>query len=99
MQISGAEVQNLFEPIVSQIVGMVQAQIMQATSNGKPPKTVLLAGGFGMNEYLKKRIQAAVSSQGVEVHRMKDWYEYLDINENGRQADEHLAIRQLYKGP
>lgn len=73
-EISGREVKSLFEPVIREILGLVrsQIQITEARNSGRGPKAVLLAGGFGRNEYLKRRIQAEVG-EAVRVERMKDW--------------------------
>lgn len=70
--ISGKEVQDLFEPVISEILDLVRSQIAETRKAGRVTKAVLLAGGFGRNEYLKKRIQAEVG-ESVKVARMKDW--------------------------
>jgi hypothetical protein len=71
-EIPGKKVEELFEPVVLQILGLVRSQIDE-TKRSKAVKAVLLAGGFGRNEYLKQRIQTAVGD-GVKVERMRDWY-------------------------
>ncbi|KAI1736876.1 actin-like ATPase domain-containing protein [Xylaria scruposa] len=64
------KMKELFEPIISKILDLVTLQISEAKKNGKTVKAVLLAGGFGRNEYLKKRIQQQVDMT-VKVERMK----------------------------
>lgn len=66
LRISGQEVKDVFEPVIEEILGLVQGQI---TNTKKPVKAVLLAGGFGSSEYLRKRIQAAISA-GIDVRKV-----------------------------
>jgi hypothetical protein len=49
--------QKIFEPVITEILPLVQAQI---DASEKTVKAVLLAGGFGPNVYLQKRIQESV---------------------------------------
>lgn len=71
-EISGKHVKELFEPVISEILRLVKSQTAETKKRGSVAKAVLLAGGFGRNEYLKKRIQAEVGDH-VKVERMKDW--------------------------
>ncbi|KAK0100291.1 hypothetical protein ONS96_007572 [Cadophora gregata f. sp. sojae] len=59
VKISGRELQQIFEPVIAQILSLVTAQI-RATH--KQVTAVLLAGGFGTSKYLMKRIQDEVGS-------------------------------------
>ena len=70
--ITGNQVKALFEPVVSEVVGLVKSQIVETKKNEKTVVAVLLAGGVGRNEYLRKRIQEAVG-ETVRVERIKDW--------------------------
>ncbi|KAK7733993.1 hypothetical protein SLS53_007988 [Cytospora paraplurivora] len=67
LEISGARMRKIFDPVVSQIVQLVNGQIKAVD---KSVNAVLLAGGFGRNEYLRKSIQTAVGD-GVKVKRME----------------------------
>jgi hypothetical protein len=57
------KVKDLFEPIIANVVGLVQAQIK---STKKRSNAVLLVGGFGRNMYLHKCIQQVVGAH-IEV--------------------------------
>ncbi|KAI1154192.1 actin-like ATPase domain-containing protein [Nemania diffusa] len=70
-EIPGKRVKELFEPVIAEILGLVNSQIAETRRNEKIVKAVLLAGGFGRNEYLKKRIQQEVG-ETIKVERMKD---------------------------
>lgn len=47
----------VFEPIMKDVIGLVQEQARLA---GNRVQAVLLVGGFGQSDYLKQRIQRAV---------------------------------------
>ncbi|KAF2011913.1 actin-like ATPase domain-containing protein [Aaosphaeria arxii CBS 175.79] len=51
--------QEIFEPIIKDVINLVQEQISMA---GSDVAAVLLVGGFGQSEYLKDRIQTSVGS-------------------------------------
>ncbi|ORY66494.1 uncharacterized protein BCR38DRAFT_473718 [Pseudomassariella vexata] len=70
-EISGKTVKKLFDRVVDKILKLVTSQIEETKKRKKVAKAVLLAGGFGRNEYLKKRIQETVGL-AVKVEKMKD---------------------------
>lgn len=72
LSISTSRMKKIFGPVVEQILGLVDDQVRRVKGGGRQVNTVLLAGGFGKNEYLKERIQAAVGKT-VRVKRMPDW--------------------------
>lgn len=72
LEVSGSRMKKIFESVVSQIVVLVRGQLSEVKKSGKVVKAVLLAGGFGRNEYLRKRIQTEVGTR-VKVKKMKDW--------------------------
>jgi len=57
-----AEMRDIFEPVIMEIIKLVQKQI-KATST--EIRSLLLVGGFGQNNYLKDRLRASL--KGVEV--------------------------------
>ncbi|KAI0118816.1 actin-like ATPase domain-containing protein [Nemania sp. FL0031] len=71
IEVSGREVKALFEPVISDILKLVNSQISETKKKEKSVKAVLLAGGFGRNEYLKKRIQEEVGGM-IQVQKMKN---------------------------
>ncbi|KUJ11277.1 uncharacterized protein LY89DRAFT_241035 [Mollisia scopiformis] len=66
LKISGQEVKEIFEPVIQEILALVKGQI---TNTRKPVKAVLMAGGFGLSEYLRKRIQGAISTD-IDVRKV-----------------------------
>ncbi|CZS93503.1 uncharacterized protein RAG0_03781 [Rhynchosporium agropyri] len=63
--------QNVFEEVISKIQGLVRDQIAQTRGS---VKEVILAGGFGNNPYLKKRLEKIdlVVNQGIKVQHFED---------------------------
>lgn len=68
LEITGKEISDVFEPVVREIVKLVKAQL-EATR--KTVTTVLLAGGFGRNNYLRTRLQEAVG-RGISVMKVNN---------------------------
>lgn len=60
LEIPGKDLREIFEPVMTEIVKLVRAQI-RATK--KDVKAVLMAGGFGRNEYLRARLQDEVGAE------------------------------------
>ncbi|KAG6358851.1 hypothetical protein INS49_012370 [Diaporthe citri] len=77
LKISCERMKEIFSPVIKDILKLVKGQIeevqKQQKLQGQEAKinAVLLAGGFGRNEYLRDRIQAAVG-QNVTVKKMED---------------------------
>jgi len=63
VEITGKRLQKIFEPVITEVLGLVNAQIK--ATKPKAVTAVLLAGGFGRSEYLKKRIQEQVGDTKV----------------------------------
>jgi hypothetical protein len=70
LSISGQEISNVFEPVIREIVQLVNAQI-EATQ--KKVKAVLLAGGFGRNDYLLAKLEEAVGND-IGVRKVTNGY-------------------------
>lgn len=60
--------QRVFDPVISKIIDLVRGQI----ASSKTVKAVLLAGGFGKNAYLQKKLKEGIKH--VEVRPIKDRY-------------------------
>jgi len=71
-EISGEEVKQLFDPVVHDILDMVKWQVAETEKRGRTVKMVLLAGGFGWNPYLQRKIKALVGDH-IIVKRMDNW--------------------------
>lgn len=73
LTISSSKIKRIFAPVIEKILELVKDQMKEVQGRGKGKvNAVLLAGGFGRNEYLKDSIQAAVG-KAVKVKRMIDW--------------------------
>ena len=57
LELTLTEMQNIFEPVISEILTLIQRQIQETENNGKKVKLILLVGGFGNSPYLQRRIQ------------------------------------------
>ena len=55
--LKGSDLNTIFEPVVLQVIKLIEDQI---SASGAPVKAILLVGGFGASQYLKERIRAAV---------------------------------------
>ncbi|CZR55613.1 uncharacterized protein PAC_05501 [Phialocephala subalpina] len=63
VEITGRRLQKIFEPVILEVLALVNAQIK--ATRPKVVTAVLLAGGFGRSEYLKKKIQEEVGDTRV----------------------------------
>ncbi|CZR67541.1 uncharacterized protein PAC_17440 [Phialocephala subalpina] len=63
VEITGIELHTIFEPVIAEILALVNAQIK--ATRPKVITAVLLAGRFGRSEYLKKKIQEEVGDTRV----------------------------------
>lgn len=62
-RMTGAQVSQIFEPVVQEVVMLVKGQI---AATGKKVKAVLMVGGFGQNAYLRETIRSAIDPS-IEV--------------------------------
>lgn len=64
--LEGTEVRQIFEPVIDTTVKLVMEQVKGCA---RPIKSVVLVGGFGDNEYLRKEIEKEVKAhdQSTEV--------------------------------
>jgi hypothetical protein len=63
LRLSGKDVSDIFEPVISEILKLVKDHIRATKKN---VKEVLLVGGFGSNVYLRNRLQEEVG-RAIEV--------------------------------
>ncbi|KAJ5921154.1 Hsp70 family chaperone [Penicillium verhagenii] len=66
---------ELRENVFDKVINIVQAHVSNQIANTKKPvKAVLLAGGFGKNPYLKKRLQEidSVMRHGIKVIQIEN---------------------------
>lgn len=81
LKVSCDTIKKVFSTVIEKILKLVKGQIKEVQKQTDKTKTegheeakinaILLAGGFGRNEYLKESIQEAVG-KNVKVKRMED---------------------------
>ncbi|EXM19166.1 hypothetical protein RAB80_011500 [Fusarium oxysporum f. sp. vasinfectum] len=69
---SGEKVQQIFEPLVVDIIRLVNEQVQSAMleRSGTPINGIFLVGGFGASQYLKARLEKA--NRGIQVIQPDD---------------------------
>lgn len=72
LHISVSTMKQIFAPVIEQILKLVDDQIRRVQEGNHQVNAILLAGGFGKNEYLKESIQALVG-KAMKVKRMPKW--------------------------
>lgn len=71
LEIPGKDIKAVFEPVVKEIIKCVKTQIRATNTANRKVKAVLLAGGFGRNEYLRSRLKSALGDN-VEVRKVEN---------------------------
>lgn len=72
LEVPGEEVKRIFDCVIPEILNLVRGQIHKVRQDNKIVKAVLLAGGFGRNEYLKRSIERTVGDS-VKVKMIENW--------------------------
>lgn len=70
LKIKAAELREIFDPIINQIIELVKGQI-RATN--RTVKAVLLVGGFGQNNYLKESLRNALGNSVRVLQPVNAW--------------------------
>ncbi|KAI9836586.1 MAG: hypothetical protein M1819_001218 [Sarea resinae] len=70
LRMTRAEIQAIFEPVISEVLSLVQGQIEASRAT---PKAVLLVGGFGQSAYLRDRIRAMVGADMEVLQSPNAW--------------------------
>lgn len=91
LSISGQEISNIFEPVIREIVQLVNFQIEATRRN---VKAVLLAGGFGRNDYLLAKLREAVGND-IEVRKVTNGYVLEQHASRSMLIDDATATPQL----
>lgn len=75
LTISGEEIREIFEPVLKEIIHLVNEQVAEVENKSMSVTAVLLAGGFGGNEYLRQRLETAVNQRGsrIRVTKIENW--------------------------
>jgi hypothetical protein len=66
-EISRQEMQQLFEPVVSQAIELVRQQVVAVSQGPRAASYILLVGGFGESEYLYNRLGEWAAPFGIQV--------------------------------
>ncbi|PWY73462.1 actin-like ATPase domain-containing protein [Aspergillus eucalypticola CBS 122712] len=61
LQLEGAQIKNIFDPVVDRVKVQIVHQVNSARAKNMPVKAILLVGGFGSSEYLYHCIQETFS--------------------------------------
>ena len=64
MTMPGTDVKAIFNPVVKEVLLLVNGQIKTAK---RQVRAVVLVGGFGQNAYLRDAIREELKSSNVEV--------------------------------
>ncbi|MCJ1388771.1 hypothetical protein MMC18_001621 [Xylographa bjoerkii] len=64
LKLSGSDLLSIFDPVITEIIALVQGQIRATKAT---VKAVLVVGGFGQSSYLRDRIRDAVEGSDIEV--------------------------------
>ena len=74
LAVTHAEVHNIFEPIVTQVLDLISSQVISVLKSSHGPiSAILLVGGFGSSEYLYRRILAWSSSKIPIIQPRNAW--------------------------
>ena len=71
VEISGMTLHEIFEPVITEILSLINAQIQAAKNNNKSVCAVILAGGLARNHYLTRRIKEEFAT--INVIQLEDW--------------------------
>lgn len=63
--VPASDLHTIFEPVILEITKLVSEQV---SAMARPPKTLLLVGGFGASDYLRESLKMALG-KGVDVLR------------------------------
>lgn len=63
--------EKVFKPVIQDIQTLVQKQIEATHRGGARVKAVLLAGGFGRNDYLAEKLQETVGTH-IRVRKVEE---------------------------
>ncbi|KAG5305456.1 Hsp70 family protein [Histoplasma capsulatum G186AR] len=66
--LSSEDLQSVFEPVVEQILSLVREQIQDARkATGHRINRIILVGGFGDSEYLRRKFRSSFESMDIAV--------------------------------
>ncbi|KAJ3494688.1 hypothetical protein NLG97_g3918 [Lecanicillium saksenae] len=65
-----ADLKGIFDPVVREILRLIQDQVLRVELKKKIVKAIFLVGGFGTSQYLRKKVEKA--HQGIKVVQPDD---------------------------
>ena len=105
LRVAGEEVKKVFEPVIREVITLIEGQI-EATK--KPIKAVLLVGGFGQSAYLRDRIRQAIGTKMEVMQSPNGWTavvrgalmkglastspDFATVKISGRSARKHYGL-------
>ncbi|KAI4105669.1 MAG: hypothetical protein LQ345_007215 [Seirophora villosa] len=109
-QIPGAVVGTIFEPVITEVIKLVNDQIDATRAQ---VKAVLMVGGFSQSVYLRDRIRQSVAGRGIEVMQSPNGWtavvrgalmkglastnsSYTGVKISGRSARKHYGTDVKY---
>lgn len=78
LTLTALQAKNIFEPIIVEVLGLIQDQVTKIQSKDGAVSAILLVGGFGQSNYLHSRVQnqfgpnslaATYQNRSIEVMR------------------------------
>ena len=96
LSMSAEQVKGIFDPVVDEIVALLQGQIDSIKERGEIVSGIILVGGFGSSDYLYRRLKAhfgrALALKGEEAAASAEGPE----ETNGDAAPEIEVMQPLY---
>ncbi|KAI0380714.1 hypothetical protein F5Y04DRAFT_289384 [Hypomontagnella monticulosa] len=77
LRIKGADIaEKIFKPVTKMVQDLVRKQVDRTTKKiektGRTVKRVLLAGGFGQSDYLRRMIEMELRPDGIRVQKVEN---------------------------
>ncbi|KAF8465524.1 hypothetical protein BDZ91DRAFT_772210 [Kalaharituber pfeilii] len=74
LKVTRAEVHEIFEPIVTQVIDLISSQVLSVLKSSHGPiSAIVLVGGFGSSEYLYRRIVSWSNSKIPIIQPRNAW--------------------------
>ncbi|PMD64400.1 actin-like ATPase domain-containing protein [Hyaloscypha bicolor E] len=64
VKLSWADMTSLFDPVIKQVIGLVEAQVLDAKGMNHSVERIILVGGFGDSPYLFEKLDAWCKDNG-----------------------------------
>lgn len=81
---TGAQVKDIFEPVVKEVCDLVQGQVDTLRAKGGIVSGIILVGGFGQSDYLYNRLKSHFTSAAPPPYSERPTHSSASLNqENG----------------